>query len=309
MQHPFEGILSPASPESTAEGDWIPSAAKCEDAPHASRRNVLKRLVAGGTVVLGASTTALAEPKNRKPSQQPASSEAQKGERGDSEPYDRYVVIPKDFRKFRTARRTKLGIGGGFFRIALDKKRKTVKSGFLAWLTEEGAETLRQEPDVLNVRRITPQDIPGPGKKPKRARQLMIRLAPNGWRRVKPPTESYTPTAELVSTWSKQFDTVKFKASKSPGIVLVNIGPAGIPENLVASLKKHGQVVGIHWNAVATTLALGEEAATTKALGEEGGKQPRTTKALGEEGGKQPRPRPPGKVTTLALGEEGGGKR
>ena len=52
--------------------------------------------------------------------------------------------------------------------------------------------------------------------------------------------------------------------------------------------------------------ALGQ-AATTLAIGEEGGKKPppkATTKAIGEEGGKRPPPR----ITTKAIGEEGGGK-
>lgn len=294
MQHPFEGILDPTG---------------------TPRRDVLKTLVAGSAAALAISPELLSA-EDKPTAEAPAK----------AADYNRYLVIPKNFSAFRTARRTKLGIGGGYFRVAPSKDVKVAKAGYLGWLTAEAAEKLSDEMDIKEVFRIEAKDIAGPGKKPDKATQLMVRLSPNGWRQAVPPKGSYVSTADLIGQFSKKHKDVKFQPAKSETYFLVNIGPAGMPESLIKDLTAHPQVVGVSWSggATITTLAIGEEGATTKALGEEGASTRRlgeeggvSTKALGEEGGVKPSTRrlgeeggrpPVGKPTTLALGEEGGKK-
>jgi hypothetical protein len=190
------------------------------------------------------------------------------------------------------------------------KDEQFPKAGFLAWLTKDQAKTLAAQKDVREVLHLTPDDVPGPGKKPDAATQLAVLLIPNGFTKVKPARDSYHDTPALIKAWSKKFPDVKFKASGTTGMMVVIFGPTGMPVSLPGVLKKHPQVVGVQWHGTATTLALGEEGATTKALGEEGGV---STRRLGEEGGRPPLTRargeagktPPGTVSTLALGEEG----
>lgn len=268
MQHHFDGIIFPENDQ-----DRI-----CQEST-TSRRDALRHLAMGGAAALTLNEAATAADKSEK-------SEAK------AEDYDRYVVIPKDFRRFRIQRRKKLGIGGGYFRI-VEPKTKKAKAGYLAWLTKDGVKKLQAEADIKEVHQIEAKDIADPGPKRGRSTQIMVTLLPNGWRIAPAPKGSYTSTSKLVDEWSKKFSTVKFKQSRTPTYVMINIGPAGMPEKLVSALKAHPQVARVSWNAVATTLALGEEGATTKALGEEGA----STRRRGEEGGK---------VTTLRVGEEGG---
>lgn len=285
MRHHFDQIIFPDSDPDRQSGTDV-----------TDRRTALKRIVAGGAAVLAASETAPADESK------PAG-------------YDRYLVIPRNFSRFRTARRTKLGIGGGYFRAAMKPQQKAPTAGFLAWLTKKDARRIAAEKDVAHVHRIAAEDVSDPGPRPAGTTQLSVRLLPNGWTRAKPPRGSYVETGDLIDRWSKKFDTVKFRPARHAGVVLIDVGAAGVPESMLKALKRHPQVVGIDWNAPVTTLALGEEGATTKALGEEGA----STRRLGEEGGRPPltrrlgetggKPRPgKGRVTTLAVGEEGGRK-
>jgi hypothetical protein len=311
MRHPFDGILRPDSEQTEASSEFIQSAAAdaelCE-----SRRDALKHFVAGGALAFGLTEAALhADDK------QPPARSGRKRLRGG---YARYLVMPRDFRGLKTDRRVQLGIGGGYFRCVLRKDETFPRAGFLAWLTDAEAKKLAKSKDVRGVLPITPADVPGPGKKPAGASQFAVQLVPNGFAKVKPPRDSFVDTPTLIDEWTKAFPDVKFEPSGSPGRVLVKIGPAGMPESLPAALKKHPQVVGVHWHGTVTTLALGEEGATTKALGEEGASTRRrgeeggvSTRRLGEEGGRPPVTRarneagkpPGGGVTTLALSEEG----
>lgn len=311
MQHHFDGIIFPENDQDLFCAGSTPS-----------RREVLRTFVAGGTAALALADSPLtADDSIQREKPTPAD-------------YDRFVVVPKDFRRFSKSRRQKLGVGGGYFRI-FDKKSKKPKAGYLAWLTKDAAKALASEADVVGVHRIKTGDVAGPGPRRGKTNQLAVQLLPNGWQTVPPKKGTYVSTSELIDAWSKQFKTVKFKPTGTPSRVLISIGPAGMPEALTKKLKAHPQVARLYWNAVATTLALGEEGATTKALGEEGastrrrgeeggkvttlrvgeeggkvttkalGEEGASTRALGEEGGKRPPKR--GRATTLALGEEGGG--
>ncbi|MFQ5730986.1 MAG: hypothetical protein ACE5KM_03415 [Planctomycetaceae bacterium] len=313
MQHPFDGIIIPESDQG-----------EC-------RRDALKHLAVGGAAALGLSQAAAADDKV-----------ASKRKTINPKDYDRYLVIPRDLRGFYK-RRLKLGIGGNYFTLPSKDRRKRV-GGYLGWLTKEQAKRIAASKEVKQVRRLTAADISGPGPRRGKTTQLVVQLSPNGWRQAKAPKGSYTSTKDLVAAWSKRFKGVKFKAGRypkpEPNSIMINLSAAGVPEDLVEELKEHRQVKRLYWNSVVTTLAIGEEGATTKALGEEGGKvttkalreEGATTLAIGEEGGR-PRPstrrlgeeggrkpitqalketggkRRPGKLTTLALGEEGGRKR
>lgn len=287
MQHHFDGIIFPENDQDRF----------CEESAP-TRRDALRQIAIGG-----AAAFALTDAEPAAAESKPPKIETPRAGRPPKYRYSRYVVIPKDFRRFRVQRRKELGVGGGYFRI-VEPKTKKAKAGYLAWLTKAGAEKVKTARDVAEVRKIEAHDLSDPGPKPNTS-QLAVQLVPNDWRLVPPPKGSYVDTDKLVDAWSKKFKMVKFKKSRTPSTVLINIGPAGLPEQLVKSLKLHPQVARISWNVRATTLALGEEGATTKALGEEGA----STRRRGEEGGKVTTLRvgeEGGKVTTKALGEEGG---
>lgn len=275
MQHPFDGIIIPDS----LQGE--------------SRRDVLKVLAAGSAAALGLSGLAAADDKS-------------KGEAKSVDPkhYDRYVVIPKDHRGFYK-RKLKLGIGGNYFSFPTKDRKKRV-AGYLAWLTKDGAKKIAAEKDVKEVRRLTAADISDPGPRRGKTRQMVVQLSPNGWVRAKAPKGSYVSTKKLVAEWAKKYKGAKFQPGRYPkpeaNSIMINLSAAGVPEDMIEELKENRQVVRIYWNAVATTLAVGEEGATTKALGEEGGRPKATTLAIGEEGGRP-------KISTRAIGEEGGRKR
>jgi hypothetical protein len=294
MRHPFDGILRPETEQPEVAVEIRQPAATDE-----SRRDALKQFVAGGAAMIGLAESPLhadeAKPRTRK-------------KRTAVGGYNRYLVVPTDFRSLKTERRIPLGIGGGYFRRAMKKEERFPKAGFLAWLTPDAAKKLAGQTGVREVVALQADDVPGPGARPASASQLAVQLVPNGFTKVRPPKHSFVESTDLIDQWSKKFPDVKFKAGASAGIVLVNIGPAGMPESLPAELKKHPQVVGIQWHGTPTTLAIGEEGATTKALGEEGA----STRRRGEEGGppvttalREAGKVPPGTATTTALREEG----
>jgi hypothetical protein len=311
MRHPFDGILRPETGQLEVAAESRQTAASSVAATEESRRDALKQFIAGGAVVFGLADSPLLgdDAKGRGDTKRTAA-------RG----YGRHLVVPADFRALKSERRAELGVGGGYFRRAMKKNEQFPKAGFLAWLTPDAAKTLATRMGVREVLPIKAEDVPGPGTRPAGASQLAVRLVPNGFTKARPPKGSFVDAPDLIEQWSKRFPDVKFKPGGSAETVLVNIGPAGMPESLPAALKKHPQVVGLHWQGTVTTQAIGEEGATTKAVGEEGASTRRrgeeggvSTRRLGEEGGRPPLTRARreagnvsrGTLTTQALGEEG----
>jgi hypothetical protein len=219
--------------------------------------------------------------------------------------HDRYVVTPKDFRKFNARRRFELGIHGNYFSGQMHEETKTAYAGFLAWLTEDEAKQIGKQEDVSAVTKLSSEDIPGPDKRAGGAKQLAIVVVPNVFE-SRPDAKTFRSAKALAETWAKEFASLKglkFSSDKEEKNVAVEIPEGEVSKELVEGLKKHAQVVGLLWlnpttvtpgeeGGVVTTRALGEEGITTQPVREEGGA---TTEAVGEEG-----------ATTLAVGEEGG---
>ncbi len=341
MRHPFGGIIvRPSQP--TADGPppracaAVAASGQTADEPSAlelwpgvariRRRSWMQRLVGVAGAVLagrwlgGAGSAVWA---------QSPSSVGDRESRRTS--YGRYLVVPEDFRQFTARRREELGVLGNHF-SSMNAKQQRGSGGFLAWLTAEEAQKLAAHADVADVQPLSADDIPGPGEAMFGATDLLVVLAPNSWSKL-PPRDTFATTAEVVAEWSQQFADVKGisfgSVRDSSGHVLGQLPGGKIPDGLVDGLKKHPQVIGIHWavpattqagneEGGATTQALGEEGATTRALGEEGastrrlGEEGATTKAVGEEGRVPPASTQAGgeegkfqPITTEAAGEEG----
>lgn len=292
MRHPFGGII--LANDQPAE---VKPAPQAENLPQTNRvrRGLLKAMWCG---LAGAWALPLLPRR--------AWGEGKPGEQATG--YSRYLVMPKDFRKFNEKKRQELGVLGSHLNVASDAPEKRNRGGFLAWLTEAEAKKLAEHAEVASVLPLSEADIPGPDERKQGAKQLAILLAPNSWA-ARPAAESFVPAGTLAETWNKKFADqkgVKFSVSgkdeKEPQTITVEMPAGETPKELVAELKKHPQVAGLLW-LNPTTLALNEEGGvTTQALGEEGGP---TTEAVGEEGG--PTTKALGEeATTLALGEEGG---
>jgi len=288
MQHPFAGILVP---ESQVPESQVPKSQKNESSTP-SRRSVIQGLAAlpifaglsgFGNRLLGADRP----------------DDAAKEELDKLAGHRLYLVEPKNARRFSDRVRQKLGVLGPLT-TNLEGELKD-KQGWLAWLTMNEATELAKDASIDGVTPIAAADKPGPGGTPHlRVKTLITMLAPNMWR-TKPDEKTYADSKQVAAELEKMlaeqnveitarseiFVTVKFKNLKNADAV-------------VAELKEHPQVAQLEWDAIATTLALGEEGGgvTTQALGEEGNPPRPSTRRLGEEGG----PRP----TTLAVGEEGG---
>jgi hypothetical protein len=226
--------------------------------------------------------------------------------------YDRYLVVPRDYRGFTAARRKELGVLGDFFSTAMQGNEQVRGSGgFLAWITADEAKKLEQAAEVAKVIRLTADDIPRPSLSSRKGEQkILVQVLPGDWK-TKPRPSTYLTTDLLLQQWKKEFKQQQgLSLSKGPtdSFVVLEIGNGEPPEAVLTALRKHPQVLGLQWMPEAATRPAAEGGVTTKALGEEGGP---TTEALGEEGAPPPTTRRLGEEgqlpqpTTLALGEEG----
>jgi len=280
MRHPFAGIIVPENTDTT-------------------RRAALKTLLAGAASAVA--TTSWVSPL------MPSVAAAVPDAKGADE-HRAYLVIPSDFRSFRTERRKELGVLGDYYRGDQASKKMKGRGGFLAWASAESARRLAAAEDVADVIAIDADHKPTPEKRPPAATALQVHVIPGGWETT-PPAGSFTATRDLVAAWSKRYSyagKVTLDKDAGDGIVMFDIGKGDPPRAMVRSLVGHPQVVAIAWMYPPPTRALGEDGgATTEALGEEGGGP--TTLRVGEEGGPSTRALgEEGGVTTKALGEEGG---
>ncbi len=209
----------------------------------------------------------------------------------------RYLVMPKDYRQFSASRRKELGVHGDFFSAAVQGQQQVRGTGgFLAWLTADEAEKLRQQSEVAKVYALTAVDIPGPLSAARKGEsKILIRVLPGDWK-TKPAEGTYQSAEALLKAWQSQFKQVKdvsFVKGPTPAYLVLEVGSGEPPAEVLEKLRGHAQVIGLQWMAEPATRPAAEGGVTTQALGEEGGP---TTQALGEEGG----------PTTLAVGEEGG---
>ncbi|MEX0866932.1 MAG: hypothetical protein WD030_06200, partial [Pirellulales bacterium] len=216
---------------------------------------------------------------------------------------------------FDDRRRRELGILGPFVRnLQGDLKDK---SGWLTWAAPADVAKLAEAPEIEAVTPILPDDKPDPqGRPDRRSKTLIAMLAPNMWQE-KPAAETYADSKRVAEDLAKLLTEQKVDvAARNEMFLTVRLADLALADAVVAKLKQHPQVASLEWDAVATTLAIGEEGGnriTTQALGEEGNPPRPTTKRLGEEGGGRPTTeaigeeggRPPQQVTTFALGEEG----
>lgn len=193
-------------------------------------------------------------------------------------------------------------------------------SGYLAWLTEAEARDLLKELSVALVAPYVPSmKFVAPLEAGAR-KAAIVTLAPNAWEKT-PPAGTFATTDVVADEIKRSLTAVAADVSvdiRENSLVVRRDGGAPLGDDALAVLVAHPQVAAVEWEALATTLALGEQgggerttmalgeeagagdapAPTTQAVGEEGGVIDATTYALGEEGAN---------ATTYALGEEGGG--
>lgn len=193
-------------------------------------------------------------------------------------------------------------------------------SGYLAWLTEAEARDLTKELAVALVAPYVPSmKVVAPVEAGAR-KAAIVSLAPNGWEK-RPPAETFVATDDVANELKKALATVAKEIAvevRGEALEVRRDGAEPLGDDALAILLAHPQVAAVEWEALAMTLALGEEGAgepTTMALGEEGGagEEPApTTQAVGEEGGvidatTYALGEEGANATTFALGEEGGG--
>jgi hypothetical protein len=276
LRHPFAGIIGLEELTQAAP----------------SRRTALKVLAGIGTTLASGGMLA------------PEVLSAKAAEAADA--YAPYLVVPRDFRTFRTERRQALGVLGDYYRGVPESKNLRDKSGFLAWLTADEAKKVAAANDVAEVIAVAAEDKPGPGIRRAATKELRVQVVPGGWK-TRPAAGSFTPTDKLIAFWAKEFVSLKevtFKPGENDASVVAVVGEGEPPKELISGLKEHLQVVAVEWKYPAVTERVGEDGgATTLRVGEEGGV---TTKALGEEGGTTERLGEEGGPTTRAIGEEGG---
>lgn len=281
MRHPFAGISVPSSP-SENRGDN-------HSTPRPSRRAVVQGLIAGiSAAALPWEGSLLADDE---------AVEAPAVEGPAANAHGRYLVMPKDYRQFSAARRKELGVHGDFFSTAMQGQQQVRGTGgFLAWLTAEEAEKLRQQSEVAKVYALTAEDIPSPASSARKGEsKILIRVLPGDWK-TKPAKGTYQSAEALLKAWQSQFKQVKgisFAKGPTPAYLVLEVGSSEPPAEVLEKLREQAQVIGLQWMAEPATRPAAEGGVTTQALGEEGGP---TTQAIGEEGG----------PTTLAVGEEGG---
>jgi len=302
MRHPFDGII-------------IPETGLNSTGP--TRRSILSYLAASVPALLGLFVVSA---RGNPPDGQ-TSGDADADEKKEKKPgYKFFFVVPKNVRKFDTARRTELNVQGDFIHGWRSRPDLRSKQGFGAWITDQQAEALRRASDVEGVHEIGAKDVVITGR-PTGVGELIVPLSPNRWRN-KPEADAYQSGKELAKQWSDRFARTEgliIRADKLGNRIYVRAKDGRIPSQVVQALKAHPQVTSLQFAPMMTTMALGEEGnrpgATTRAVGEEGDRpRPRpTTLAVGEEGGPRPTTlavgeeggRRPGRITTHALGEEG----
>lgn len=310
MQHPFAGIIVPRKTEIESK---LPA-----------RRSLIKGFLLSLPVISAAGGIGTRLFAADRPGQPEADDLARLAT------HRLYLVVPRDARRFNDRRRRELGVLGPFVRdLQGDLKDK---SGWLTWASPADAAKLAEAAEIEAVTPISPDDKPNPqGRPDRRAKTLIAMLAPNMWQE-KPAAETYADSKRVAEDLAKLLSEQKVDVAASNDLFLtVRLADLAAADAVVTELKQHPQVASLEWDAVATTLALGEEGGnrvttqalgeegnpprpSTKRLGEEGGGRP-TTDAIGEEGGRPPRAttfavgeeggQPPQRVTTFALGEEG----
>lgn len=181
-------------------------------------------------------------------------------------------------------------------------------SGYLAWLTEAEARDLTKELAVALVAPYVPSMKPTAPAEAGARKAAIVTLAPNSWEKT-PPAGTFAPTERIAEELKRALAPVAADVVvevREDRLSVHREGGEALGDDALAILLAHPQVASVEWEALATTLALGEEGAgerTTMALGEEAGAgegPPATTEAVGEEGGVID-------ATTFALGEEGSG--
>lgn len=304
MRHPFAEIL-PA--ESTSES--LPS-----------RRGAIRRtfsFIAGFVAFANGRRTLAEDPDAAGSDKRPVDAGTGKVAKG----YGLYFVVPKSIRQFTTARREELGVNGPYMHGWEGNKDWKKSKGFLAWTTKESAAKILAADDIAAAHEIVAEDKIDSGTANHSGGKLTVSIMPNGWSN-RPNRDSYHSAKQLAETWAKRFkNQVTFTPTENG--VEVKSKRQKLDEKVIDAIAANPQVSHLAWASKPTTRAIGEEGGpTTKRLGEEGGPRPTTlrvgeegatTLAIGEEGGRPfprpiprpvPRPLPPLK-TTKALGEEG----
>lgn len=306
MRHPFDGIIVPR---------------QLTEQP--SRREALA-IIAGagaasfaGTVAQAEGPTDIAIKKDGVLASPPAGvAKEQK--------YHLYYIVPKEVRLFDARRRMDLNIRGELLPGLVLHKDLGDKQGFLGWLDQAEAEKVKAAEDVALVHAMTPADVMVQGTPPaKGVATLRVFAAPLGWRNP-PGADTYLNLKQLGDLWTSQLamkDGVTVISNDKVRQPFIQFNEGKVADDVLATIKSQPQVYAVQWltpaadstralreegGGVVTTDALREEAATTLALGEEGGVP--STRALGEEGGvtTDRADEEGGGVTTFAIGEEGG---
>jgi hypothetical protein len=306
MRHPFDGIIVPR---------------QLNEQP--SRREALVIIASAsaaslvGTVAQAEGPTDIAIKKDGALASPPA------GVAKDQK-YHLYYVVPKEVRLFDARRRMDLNIRGELLPGLALHKDLGDKQGFLGWLDKAEAEKAKAAEDVALVHEMTPSDVMVQGTAPaKGVATLRVFAAPLGWRNP-PAADTYLNLKQLGDLWTSQLamkDGVTVIANDKVRQPFIQFKEGKVADDVLATIKSQPQVYAVQWltpaaestralreegGGVVTTDALREEAATTLALGEEGGVP--STRALGEEGGvtTERADEEGGGITTFAVGEEGG---
>lgn len=256
MRHPFDGINRV-------------EASSLSDRPH--RRYVLRWFAAGSALLLAplrfVRRAGAAEPSPNTPkpdAPQDGESESQdplEKKRERVEQFGQYYVVATESRAFDVARRKKLGIPGSYQQGWPSRPELKKTRGYVAWMTEEQAKQLTNDPAISAVHELAEGDTIVSGQPKPGPSEIIVSLYPNSFR-DKAADDTFFTNKELIETLSEDLAAhrnVHVVTGMKGDKLYIWVKSGQVPPELLTALRENAQVYHVKFTRRKTTMMLGEE--------------------------------------------------
>jgi hypothetical protein len=246
MRHPFDGI-------NRSDTTSLPTK------PH--RRSVLRWLATASALLVAPLKFVRSAAADDAPAGESESEAALEAKRERVDQFRQYFVVAVNSQGFGMARRKKLGIPGSYQEGWPSRPELRKTRGYVAWMTAEQAEQLKNEPAISAVHELAAGDTIVSGQPSTGPAEIIVSLYPNGFR-DKAQDDSFFTNKELLSTLSKELsshENVQAVTGMKGYKLYIWIKNGDVPPDLLTALKENAQVYHVNFTGRQTTMMLGEE--------------------------------------------------
>ncbi len=247
MRHPFDGI-------NRCDTTSLPTK------PH--RRSVLRWLATASALLVAPLKLVRPAAADDAPAGESESKTALEAKRERVDQFRQFFVVAVKPRGFGMARRKELGIPGSYKEDGWPSRPELRKTpGYVAWMTVEQAEQLRNDPAISAIHEFAAGDTIVSGQPSTGPAEIIVSLYPNGFR-DKAKNDSFLTNKELLATLSKELgghENVQAVTGMKGNKLYIWIKNGDVPPALLTALKENAQVYHVNFTGRRTTMMLGEE--------------------------------------------------